>query len=575
VAGRSSRRKELTAALAMFAFAILTGAAGSAALARADAPRHQKSIDRVVHFLEEHELESGAYADSGKNPSQSISAWVTLALAAAGINPLDQTRFVNGVPCGESAGEHLESHFAAGVREEIAKPEIATTALERELLVVDTSGTDPHDFAGHDLVAEIIARQLPDGSLPFVPGGEGQVNDVVFGILALAPVKEPEAEAAVTKAVGWRLTAADSDGGFNWRGAGQSSEADLTGAAIEALVAAGEKGTAVEAGALAFLHDAQLPDGGFPEVPSSEAESNVASTAWGVQGIWASGGDPETWVVGDAEPPAEPLDYLESMQQEDGHLRWRSSSDLNGIWMTAYALPAFTGQVLPYPLVTRSKPSAARLASCQVAATAETPAGGSTGGEAAAPVEGVAAGGGGEGAPDFSRPQPSSKGKTAGGARVVHHEHDEAARDHSRTRRGSNQHQASGTETAEPKDGSEADQEVETVGAGAAAAGTPPTAGGDDGDAAKGPGERGAPLPTEGARHAARTTTGHEVDGVVIGSPDGKDGKLAFGAPGLRSAGRSGNPEEPWVPLAIGTAALAALGLGLRLELRRPRGRLA
>jgi hypothetical protein len=299
-----------------------------------------------------------------------------------------------------------------------------------------------------------------------------------------------------------------------------------------------------------------------------------------VQGIWASGGDPETWVVGDAEPPAEPLDYLESMQQEDGHLRWRASSDLNGIWMTAYALPAFTGQVLPYPLVPRSEPSAARLASCQVAATAEAPGGGSTGGEATAPVEGVGAGGGGEGAPDFSRPQPDSKGKTAGGARGVHHKNDESARDHSRTRRGANLHQASGTETAEPRDDSEADQEVEAVNAGVApAGGTPPSAGGGenggDADAARGTGERGTPLPAEGAPRARRSTKGEKVSGVVIGSPDGKDGKLAFGAPGLRSAGRSGDPEEPWVPLAIGAAALAALALGLRGELRHPRGRLA
>ena len=140
----------------------------------------------------------------------------------------------------------------------------------------------------------------------------------------------------------------------------------------------------------------------------------------------------------------EPLDYMESMQQPDGHIRWRASSDLNGIWMTAYALPAFTGQVMPYPLVPPSGSTGD--------AAAELPGGrrgaGSVGGErrgrrwermhpaasgrtegerrshrrpapgpAGAPSGGVGAGGGGEGAPDFSRPQPGSKGKTPGGAR--------------------------------------------------------------------------------------------------------------------------------------------------------------
>ena len=53
----------------------------------------------------------------------------------------------------------------------------------------------------------------------------------------------------------------------------------------------------------------------------------------------------------------------------------------------------------------------------------------------------------------------------------------------------------------------------------------------------------------------------------MIGSPDGRKGKLAFGAPGLRSAGRGG-AEEPWVPLAIAAGALALAGLGARRELR-------
>jgi hypothetical protein len=586
VRGGASHGKGLTAAPAMFACAcaILAGVAGSAALAGAEPlARHQKSIDRVVAFLEEHQLESGAYADSRTEPTQSISAWVTLALAAAGINPLDQTRFVNGVPCGHSAQEYLEAHFAAGVLEEIAKPEIATTALERELLVVETSGTDPHAFAGHDLVAEIVARQLPDGSLPYVPNGEGQINDGAFAIVALAPVKEPQAEAAVVAAAGWLEGEAGTDGGFNWRAKGPASEADLTGAAIEALVAAGDKGSPVAAGALAFLHTAQLPDGGFPELPHGEAESNVASTAWGVQGIWASGGDPETWVVGEATPPAEPLDYLESMQQPDGHIRWRASSDMNGIWMTAYVLPAFTGQVLPYPLVPRSGTNATRLPSCQAVAVvppqgtlgaggggAASGGGGSSqgsveglGGDSHHQTEGVGAGGGGKGAPDFSRPQPGSKGKTPGGARIVHRKAGEEARDHSRKRRGANQRQARGTETAEPGTQAEADREVAAVSGAATTTGH--SGGGGHGKAS---GHRGAPVPAKDAGRTSPTPSRREVSGAVIGSAADDRGKAAFGAPGLRSAGRSGGGEEPWVPPAIGASALALLALGARRELR-------
>jgi hypothetical protein len=552
-----------------FATAVFVIVCAVAIPAGAVAPQHQKSIDDIVRFLEEHQGESGGYADNGKKPSQSISAWVTLALAAAGINPLDQIRTVNGVPCGHSAFEFLTGHFAEGFREETAWPQVGTTAFERELLVVDTAGTDPHDFAGYDLVGEIIARQGVDGGLPFVAGGEEQVNDAAFGILALAPVKEPAAEAAVRKAGEWLLAKGpDRDGGFNWRSQSMPSEVDLTGAAIEALIAAGEKGTEAEAGALAFLHSSQRPDGGFAEYPSTEGESNVASTAWGVQGIWASGGNPETWLTGSGLATEEPLDYMEAMQQPDGHIRWRASSDLNGIWMTAYVLPAFTGQVMPYSLVPRATPAGERLASCEEAKAApEAPTENELGGGKSTSEDGVGAGGGGEGAPDFSGPQPESKGKTPRGARIRHHAKGEKASDHARTRRGENLHQAQGTETQEPQRESEADQEIEKVTAKASPSTVAGKAGGD-GDEGNGPGERGARLPTVGTERTSGTTTGEEVSGIVIGSPDGgQKGKLAFGAPGLRSAGRGGS-EEPWVPLAIAAGALALLGLGARRELR-------
>ena len=65
----------------------------------------------------------------------------------------------------------------------------------------------------------------------------------------------------------------------------------MTGAAIQALIAAGRgRNEAVEEG-IAYLRDAQNPDGGFPEFPGNP-ESNVASTAWAVQGIWAVGREP-------------------------------------------------------------------------------------------------------------------------------------------------------------------------------------------------------------------------------------------------------------------------------------------
>jgi hypothetical protein len=308
----------------------------------------------------------------------------------------------------------------------------------------------------------------------------------------------------------------------------------MTAAAVEALNAAGRHGSEAEEGAFAYLGDAQNPDGGFPELPG-EPESNVASTAWAVQAIWSAGENPETWRTGAGGPSEEPLDFMASLQQPDGHIRWRASSDLNGVWMTAYVAPAFAGQPLPPPAPPRSsRPS-------------RPPSG----------EHGVIAGGGGEGAPLFSRPKPQSRGRTPGGARVVRHSGLRAV-DHSEIRRGANTVQPTGTEFAEARS---ARVEVARVGARSAAA-TRAGAAPSDGGA-----ERGNRVAEPGGETAE--PGGQEVSGAVIGSlaDDGRGGGLAFGAPGLHGAGR-GDPGTG-LAIAIAAAALLAALVGVRRERMR------
>jgi hypothetical protein len=548
-AKRAPSRTVLAAALAVAALAF-AGAVGVAARAGAASAERQRLIDTTVRFLQEHQRPSGGFADPGQKPSQGIGAWATLALAAAGINPRDQAT------CGVDAYTYLETHFAASFREESAWPEAATTAFERELLVVDAAGTDPHSFAGFDLVAEILGRQLPDGSFPYVPGGRGEINDTAFAVLALSPIEEPAAEVAVAAAVGWLLSEQNDDGAWSWQVKGQADNVDLTGAVLEALAAAGGSGSGAEALALSFLHRVQGPDGGFSE--AGGGESNVASTAWAVQGLWAVGQNPETWLTGSGLATEEPLDYMESLQQPDGHVRWRASGDLNGIWMTAYVAPAFAGRALPFAAVPRALPAGAAAGELPASCAEPGPGEGDGAGAAVAPAKtpsrtagggtagGAIAGGGGEGAPDFSRPEPQSKGRTPGGARLVHDGRGRS-RNHAGTRRGENPRQPRGTESAEPAE---------------AAAGHPPPAvvgaadGSATGSAASGAGE-------------GERAMNEDVSGALIGSPgERRHGKLAFGAPGLRSGGGSGGSETT-VALAIAALALlAALG-GAGWERRR------
>ena len=411
-------------------------------------------------------------------------------------------------------------------------------------MVVNTAGTDPHDFGGVDLVRELLDRARPDGSFPHVPGGLPGVNDTIFAIFALAPVEEAAAQAAIQPAADWIETAQHANGGWSWSATSTRDEVDMTGAAIQALVAAGRTGSAAVQDGIAYLRAAQNPDGGFPEFPGNP-ESNVASTAWAVQAIWAVRDNPEAWRTGSGLPTEEPLDYMESLQEPDGHIRWKRSQDLNGVWMTAYTTPAFSGHHWPIPFVplaVEPPPSVQQPGPSQD----DAGAGGS-----------VIAGGGGRGAPLFSRPKPQSRGRTPGGARVIG---DGGARptNHSESRRGDDARQPAGISEREPSAAEASALAPSVVGTTEAGSGTTGDGNGSPASPDRDPGGRGS----EGGGEEA----GDEVTGLVVGSR----GDPFFGAPGLR-----GEPADDgdglWTALGTGAAALLAGLLGAWVERRSPK----
>ncbi len=504
----------LLASTFVFCAVIAVGPAAASAPSQANRAR----LDSTIRYLQEAQNPDGGFGGaSGSESGQGFSAWVALALAAAGINPRCQAR-----PGGADAYRFLVDHFHKGLEEEIPYPSIPTTAFERELMVVGASDADPHSFAGYDLVKEVLARALPDGSFPYVSGGRGEINDTIFAIVALAPVQEPEAQAAIQRAADWLIAEQDDDGGWSFEVKGRRTEADMTGAAIQALRAAGRPDTEAERDGLRYLRDMQGSDGGFPEFPG-EVESNVASTAWAVQGIWSAGQDPEApeWVKGRNDP----LSYMASLQQPDGHIRWKASGDTNGVWMTAYVAPAFAGQAWPIP------PSP-----CSAKQQSAVPQPGQ--GEGSQSGGGVIAGGGGRGAPLFSRPKPQSKGRTPGGTRQVRR--NGYAIDHSETRRGENAEQAAITATSEArrKHGEELAEARENDGG------------------------EGADSSSTGG--TGQQSSGREVTGTLVGG-----GAPGFGAPGLHGAGADGGGTSE-LAIAIGAAALL-FGLG-GFQLERSRG---
>ncbi len=537
----------------LVAILVLGGLLLAVSASAAPNPANQASLDKTVRYLQEAQQANGGFGAAGE-PSQITSAWTTIALAAAGINPRSQRR-----PGGVDAFSYLVAHYGEGVEDSECAPIACTTTFERELMAVNAAGTNPHDFGGVDLVAELLSRARQDGAFPHVPAGQPGVNDTIFAIFALAPIEEPGAQAAIGPAADWIESIQLSGGGWAWNAASTRDEVDMTGAAIQALIAAGRgRNDAVEAG-IAYLRRAQNTDGGFPEFPGNP-ESNVASTAWAAQGVWAVGENPEDWRRGPEPQGKEPLGYMESLQQPDGHIRWKLSQDLNGIWMTAYCSVALGGHVWPIPEAPLSNDPL------------QPPKAGQ--GEGTQSGAGVIAGGGGRGAPLFSRPKPQSKGETPGGKRVTH-DGPGKARNHSKTRRGENALQPTGTASSEPTG-----KEATGAGAGAGfAGGGGDSAGGSasplsTGDAPGAGSQSSGSAAEELAASAGKVAgdRGREVTGTVVGESAGspRKGPLAFGAPGLHSAGVDSG-DASWLAIAIAAAAVLLALLGSQLD--RWRGR--
>jgi hypothetical protein len=535
--GRTATTRGTLATLSTIVAVLLIYPACSAQAATARDPRFQPNLEATVRYLQNAQSENGGFAEPGTEPESDFTAWIALALAAAGINPRDQTTAPQHWAGGHSAYTYLA---------EYAHKASLTTDFERELLVVDAAGTSPHDFGGVDLTEEILKRQIGTGSnagaFPHVAGSQAPgVNDTIFAILSLSPIHEPAVEEAVGRATKWLETQQKCDGSWYWKyeprvsscnpkerrlpSGAEGGEIDMTGAALETLNAVKHPDPEGQSKAFEYLGEAETPNGGFVEF-LTETGPNAASTAWVVQAMWSAGINPEGWLTHSGEQTEEPLSYMASLQQPDGHIRYEASEEVNGMWMTSYVTPAFTGNPLPIPAVPYEE---------LPALPPEKPTGAGDGGVSTNPGNGVISGGGGDGAPLFSRPQPGSKGHAPGGARQLEDQRHDTT-EHRRN---------PGTARKTPVPA--------TTGAGVPRAKKHNQAG------HKGTG--GVALTGGGGQ-----SSGREIRGLLIGVPAGGQEP---GASGLRGAGTGAN-QTPWPAIGIAGALLLSALIGTQIERRRP-----
>ena len=189
-----------------------------------------------------------------------------LGAAAAGYDPATLTTCSGG-----SAYGYLTANLST------ATADAGKTA--KLILAVTVGRRNAHSFAGLDLVSRLGSFHDPASGAY----GGGATFSQALAILALRAVGQPVPAAAIDELKALQRT----DGSWNYLSQADATPGDTnsTAVALMALAAVGDTGPA--ATALAYLHDQQLSDGGFPyqkgpgalSDPDSDALVSAALTA--------------------------------------------------------------------------------------------------------------------------------------------------------------------------------------------------------------------------------------------------------------------------------------------------------
>jgi iron complex transport system substrate-binding protein len=252
-------------------------------------------LQAASSYLVSAQQPDGGFAEAGRQPDVSLTAWAALGLVA-------------GRASADSRAGAL-SYLRAHERDAQQINDVALEVLARVAL-----GDRP------EMLLDRLRAVRPGGLL----------NEESWTILALRGAGDPAPPALVADL----LATQSRSGGWSWtrRGAPDSND---TAAAIEALRAAGISGKPIMR-ALAALRGFQNSDGGYGLVRGRE--SDAQSTAWVVQAQLAAG----------TKPPPSCWRLLARLRRRDGSYRYSVRYGTTPVWVTSQVVPALAGR--PYPL---------------------------------------------------------------------------------------------------------------------------------------------------------------------------------------------------------------------------------
>lgn len=222
------------------------------------------------------------------------------------------------------------------------------TDYAKRILALVAVGQNSSTFTDTDLVAGLL-DMASDGQI----GDLDLLNDDAWGILALRAVGVPENVSIIADSANFLLNHQQLDGGWGWSANGTSDTND-TAAIVMALLESGypASGQAITQ-AVAYLKSAQKPDGGWAYEPIWD--SDAASTAWVITALTKLSQNITDWSVGET-----PVEFLLSLQTEDGSFKWVSSDAVGSASMTAFSVIALANKTFPIKIIhPTSSPTAA------------------------------------------------------------------------------------------------------------------------------------------------------------------------------------------------------------------------
>lgn len=245
--------------------------------------------------------------------------WITMALAAAGENNLSY--------------EHLKT--LSGYQ---------ATDYEKRILALTSLGLDPRNFAGQNFVEKLIA-QYKNNQI----GNENLLNDDFWGILALVSAGEDSNSETIQNSKKFILKHQNQDGGFGYA-INMSSDTNDTAAAIMALLEAGltKYSYPIKQG-IKYLKKSQNGDAGFPFQQSNFSDG--ASTAWVISALYKLEENLLNW----QKQGKMPLDFLKSLQKNDGSFVWQATNSKGSSFVTSYAVIALAGKFYPIKKVNQKE----------------------------------------------------------------------------------------------------------------------------------------------------------------------------------------------------------------------------